>query len=54
MNSSGQAVGASGTQQLKFKAVASGKTTLELAYSRPFEGGVPPAETASFDVTIKS
>lgn len=44
--------GASGTQELTFKAVKTGSSTLELAYARPFEGGVPPAETASFDVTV--
>ena len=54
VNASNNAIGAAGTQELKFKAVATGTTTLELAYSRPFEGGVPPAQTASFDVTIKS
>ena len=53
VNPSGNAIGAAGTQELKFKAVESGTTTLELAYFRPFEGGIPPAETASFDVTIK-
>ena len=54
VNASNNAIGAAGTQELKFKAIDSGSTTLELAYSRPFEGGVPPAQTASFDVTVKS
>lgn len=53
LNDSTQGVGAAGTQELKFKAVETGDTTLELAYFRPFEGGMPPADTASFDVTIK-
>lgn len=44
--------GASGTQQLTFKATKKGSSTLELAYARQFEGGVPPAKTASFDVTV--
>lgn len=54
VNGSTQAIGAPGAQQLKFKAVESGKTTLELVYYRPFEGGIPPAETTSFDVVISS
>ena len=53
VSGSTQVVGSPGTQQLRFKAVASGETTLRLAYSRPFEAGVPPAETTSFDVTIE-
>jgi inhibitor of cysteine peptidase len=44
--------GASGTQELTFKATKKGSSTLELAYARQFEGGVPPAQTASFDVTV--
>ena len=45
--------GASGAQQMTFKAVETGSSTLELAYARQFEGGVPPAKTASFDVTVQ-
>jgi inhibitor of cysteine peptidase len=52
VNASSSAIGAAGTQELKFKAVAAGTTTLELAYSRQFEGGVPPAQTASFHVKV--
>jgi inhibitor of cysteine peptidase len=48
----GSAPGAQGTQRMTFRAEAAGATTLVLQYSRPFEPGVPPAETASFDVTI--
>jgi predicted secreted protein len=44
--------GAPGTQELTFKATKKGSSTLELAYARQFEGGVPPAKTASFDVTV--
>jgi Chagasin family peptidase inhibitor I42 len=44
--------GASGTQELTFRATKKGSSTLELAYARQFEGGVPPAKTASFDVTV--
>jgi predicted secreted protein len=51
---SGAAVpGAPGTQRMTFKAYETGTSTLELAYARQFEGGVPPAETASFDVTVQ-
>jgi inhibitor of cysteine peptidase len=53
VSAANQAIGAAGTQQLRFEATATGTTTLKLAYSRPFEKGVPPAQTASFDVTVK-
>ena len=45
--------GASGMQQMTFKADKTGSSTLELAYARQFEAGVPPAKTASFDVTVQ-
>ena len=45
--------GASGTQQMTFKAYETGSSTLELAYARQFEPGVPEALTASFDVTVQ-
>jgi predicted secreted protein len=45
--------GASGTQRMTFKAYKTGSSTLELAYGRQFEPGVPPAKTASFDVTVQ-
>jgi inhibitor of cysteine peptidase len=48
----GSAPGAPGTQRMTFRAEATGATTLVLDYARPFEPGVPPAETASFDVTV--
>ena len=44
--------GASGTQRMTFKADEAGSSTLELAYARQFEGGVPPAKTVSFDVKV--
>jgi predicted secreted protein len=48
--------GATATQQITFRAQATGSgtqhTTLTLNYARPWEDGVPPAKTASFDVTI--
>jgi inhibitor of cysteine peptidase len=46
--------GAGGTQELTFKATRKGSSTLELAYARPFEGGVPPVETAEFPVKVSS
>jgi inhibitor of cysteine peptidase len=50
---SSAAPGAPGTQRMTFKAYNTGSSTLELAYARPFEGGVPPAQTASFDVKVQ-
>ena len=49
----GDQPGASGTQQLSFRADHTGQSTLELAYSRSFEPGVPPAKTAKFPLTVK-
>jgi len=49
----GSQPGASGTQELAFRAEHTGESTLELAYSRSFEPGVPPAKTAKFAVTVK-
>lgn len=53
VQASAAAPGASGTQRMTFKAYKTGSSTLELAYSRPFEGGVPPAKTANCDVTVQ-
>ena len=50
---SSNAVGAPGTQQLTFKAVKAGSSTLTLNYLRPFEQGVPPVRSEEFDVTVK-
>jgi inhibitor of cysteine peptidase len=50
--------GAPATQRITFRAQATGggtqRTTLELDYVRPWEDGVPPAQTASFAVKITS
>lgn len=46
-------VGAPGTQELTFRATTTGSSTLTLNYLRPFESGVPPAQTATFPVTVK-
>ncbi len=48
----GNQPGAPGTQELTFRATDTGTSTLELAYARPFEHGVPPAKTAKFAVTV--
>jgi inhibitor of cysteine peptidase len=48
----GSQPGASGTQELTFRATAPGASTLELAYARSFEHGVSAAETAKFAVTV--
>jgi predicted secreted protein len=45
--------GAPGSQELTFRAEHSGSSTLKLAYARSFEGGVPPAKTATFAITVK-
>jgi len=52
VEASSGAIGAAGTQKLTFRAVDTGTTTLELAYARQFEGGVPPAQTTSFAVKV--
>jgi predicted secreted protein len=49
----GDRPGASGREELTFRATAPGSTTLELGYARSFEHGVPPAKTAEFPVDIK-
>ncbi len=50
----GSQPGAPGTQELSFRAEHTGQSTLELAYSRSFEPGVPPAKTTKFAVTVES
>jgi inhibitor of cysteine peptidase len=48
------AVGAPGTQQLTFKAVKTGSSTLTLKYLRPFDPpNTAPAQTEDFPVTVK-
>jgi inhibitor of cysteine peptidase len=47
------AIGAPGTQQLTFKAVQTGSSTLTLNYLRPFDPPTtPPAKTQPFPVTV--
>jgi inhibitor of cysteine peptidase len=47
------AVGASATQTLIFRAVAPGATTLTLGYARPWEEGVEPAQTFTVGVQVE-
>jgi inhibitor of cysteine peptidase len=49
----GDRPGAAGTQELAFRAVHSGQSTLVLVYSRSFEPGVAPTKTVEFPVTVK-
>lgn len=44
-------VGAGGQVTLRFEAVDSGQTTLQIIYHRPWETGVAPAQT--FQVTVQ-
>jgi inhibitor of cysteine peptidase len=46
------AMGAPGTQRIIIEGVAAGSTTMELRYVRPWESDAPPAETASFQITV--
>jgi len=46
-------VGSGGQETLRFEAKQAGQVRLELAYHRPWETGIKPAETFSVDVTIK-
>jgi hypothetical protein len=48
----GAAPGAAGEQQLRFTAIKKGASLLEFTYSRSFEPGVPPANTATFDLEV--
>jgi inhibitor of cysteine peptidase len=45
-------VGAAGTQKIVVEGVAAGTTTFTLGYVRPWETDTPPAETASFEITV--
>lgn len=46
------AMGAPGTQRIVIEGVAAGSTTMELRYVRPWESDAPPAETASYQITV--
>src|ERR1035438_7231850 len=45
-------VGAGGSGVWTFKALAEGKTALELNYQRPWEKSLPPAQSTNFVVVI--
>ena len=45
-------VGSGGTFTFTFKAIAIGQTPLRLVYHRPWESGIPPAETFELSVTV--
>jgi len=51
--SDGKLVGAGGKQIWTFKAVGKGNTKISLKYVRPWEKGVPPAKTATVEVTVR-
>lgn len=46
------AVGTPGTQEMSFRAVGAGTTTIALQYVRPWETDVAPAETKDFTVNV--
>jgi inhibitor of cysteine peptidase len=48
-----QVVGAGGTETFRFRALASGQTTLQLIYRRPWEQDVPPIETFTLTATVR-
>ena len=45
--------GTPGVMTFRFLAAELGKTTLELAYRRPFEPSVAAAKTVRYDVTVR-
>jgi predicted secreted protein len=49
----GAAVGQGGHQEVVVEGVAAGTTSLGMSYARPWEQDTPPAETATFDITVR-
>jgi inhibitor of cysteine peptidase len=49
----GSGVGAPGAERWVFRGVAPGQATIQLEYVRPWETGVPPAQTAVFTVRVR-
>lgn len=47
-----QVPGAGGTQEIRIVGVAAGTARLTFGYRRPWETGVAPTKTATFDVTV--
>lgn len=45
-------VGASGHTTFRFRAMQPGTSSIDLAYRRPFEPGVPPARTMRFEIAV--
>ena len=45
--------GAGGTEVLTFSTGVTGQQTLRLDYLRPWETGVPPTKSVSYNVTVK-
>jgi len=48
-----KALGAPGVEILRFQAVNTGQTALELVYHRPWEEGEEPLETFSLQVVVR-
>ena len=46
-------VGSGGCEVWTFEALTAGQVTLDMAYSRPWEGGEKGVETFTLNVTIK-
>lgn len=44
--------GAPGHTTFRFRAMQPGSSSIELAYRRPFEPGVPPARTVRFEIAV--
>lgn len=51
-NSNSAIVGAGGEETFTFRPLQSGKTTLKLAYSRPWEKGQKPGKTYSMTINV--
>ena len=45
-------VGAPGHTTFRFRAMQPGTSSIDLAYRRPFEPGVPPARTIRFEIAV--
>ncbi|MBN1660526.1 MAG: protease inhibitor I42 family protein [Anaerolineae bacterium] len=50
---SGNVVGAGGTEVLRFEAAGTGTTTLNLVYHRPWEEGVEPLQQFTVEVVVR-
>jgi inhibitor of cysteine peptidase len=51
--SNSDALGAGGTETRRFVAIASGQTTLEMVYHRPWERDAPPVNVLRVTVTVR-